>query len=162
MTGKTMQRVLEVASLLALAVSGFVTFTALYGSNAVQNVEPMTNPFSSHPSDWGTRARLLQIPAFQLIIYGFGLVLAKYSDALNFLTQVTLNNRFQLQVLAKSMVAWLKAEILILFAFLQLVEVQVARGSRSGVPTLPFRGITLVIFATALVHYIAMRRQAPR
>ena len=162
MTGRTMQRLLEVASVLALVVSGFVTFTALYGSNAVQNVEPMTNPFSSHPSDWGTRARLLQIPAIQLILYAFGLLLAKYSGALNFPVQVTPDNRFRLQVLAKSMIGWLKAEALILCACFQIVEVQVARGSRSGIPALPFQGVTLVIFATALVHYIAIRRQAPR
>ena len=162
MTGRTMQRILELASALALVVSGFVTITALYGSNAVQNVEPMTNPFSSHPSDWGTRARLLQIPAVQLILYAFGLLLAKYTGALNFPVQVTPDNRFRLQVLAESMIAWLKAEVLILFAFLQIVEVQMARGSRSSVPALPFQGITLVVFATALVHYVAMRRQAPR
>ncbi len=162
MTSKTMQRLLEVASLLAIVVCGFVTFAALYGSNAVQNVEPITNPFSSHPSDWGTRARLLQIPAVQLILYAFGLLLVKYSGALNFPVQITNRNRSRLQILAKSMIRWLKAETLILFAFLQIVEVQVARGSRSGIPAVPFQGITLVIFATALVHYIAMRWQAPR
>ena len=162
MTGRAMQRLLEIASVLALVVSGFVTFTALYGSNAVQNIEPMTNPFSSHPSDWGTRARLLQIPAVQLILYGFGFLLSRYSGVLNFPVQVTPDNRVRLQVLAKSMISWLKAEIFILFALLQIVEVQVARGSRSGIPALPFQGITLVIFTTALVHYVAMRRQVPR
>ena len=161
MTGRTMQRLLEVACVLALVISGFVTFTALYGSNAVQDVEPMTNPFSNHPSDWGTRARLLLIPAVQLVIYAFGWLLARYPGGLNFPIQVTRENRFRLQVLAMSMIAWLKAEVLILFTFLQVVEVQVAYRSRSGVPSLPFQGITLVIFATALIHYIAMRRQAP-
>jgi hypothetical protein len=162
MTVRTTQRLLEVVSVLALVVSGFVTFTALYGSNAVQDVEPMINLFSSHPSDWGTRARLLEIPAVQLILYAFGLLLARYSGALNFPIPVTPQNRFRLQVLAKSMISWLKAEVLILLACLQIVEVQVARGSRSGIPALPFQGITLLIFTTALVHYIAIRRQAPR
>ena len=162
MTGRTMQRLLEAGSVLALVVCGFVTFNALYGSDALQNVEPIVNPLSSHPIDWGNRARLLQIPVVQLILYAFGLLLARYSGALNFPVQVTPDNRIRLQVLAKSMIGWLKAEALILFAFLQIIEVQVARGSRSGIPALPFRGITLVIFVTALVHYIAMRRQTPR
>ena len=162
MTGKMMRRLLEVASFLALLVTIFVTLTALYGSNAVPDVEPMTNPFSSHPSDWGTRARLLQIPVVQLILYAFGVLLARYSGALNLPVQVNADNCLRLQLLAKSMISWLKAEVLILFAFLQIVEVQVARGSRSGIPALPFQGITLVIFTTALLHYIAMRRQAPR
>jgi hypothetical protein len=112
MTVRTMRRLLEVVSVLALVVSCFVTFTALYGSNSVQDVEPMINPFSSHPSDWGTRARLLQIPAVQLILYAFGLLVARYSGALNFSIQVTPENRFRLQVLAKSMISWLMAEIL--------------------------------------------------
>jgi hypothetical protein len=162
MTGRTMRRLLEVASFLALLVTGFVTLTALYGSNAVPDVEPMTNPFSSHPSDWGTRARLLQTPAVQLILYAFGVLLTRYAGALNFPIPVTADNRLRLQALAKSMISWLKAEALILFACVQVVEVQVARGSRSGIPALPFQGFTLVIFATALIFYIAMRRQAPR
>jgi hypothetical protein len=122
----------------------------------------MTNPLSNHPIDWGTRARLIQLPALQILLYAFGLLLAKYSGALNFPVQRTPGNSDRLQVLAESMIGWLKAEALTLFAFLQIVEVQVARGQRSGIPALPFRGITLVMFATALAHYIAMRRQAPR
>ena len=88
----------------------------------------MINPLSSHPIDWGTRAQLLQIPAVQLILYAFGLLLARYSGELNFPVQVTPDNRIRLQVLAKSMIGWLKAEALILFAFVQIFEVQVARG----------------------------------
>src|ERR1039457_6776655 len=162
MTDRTMLRLLEVASVSALLVAGFVTLFALYGSNSVPDVEPMSNPFSSHPSDWGTRARLLQIPVVQLIMYAFGALLTKYSGVLNFPVPVTADNRLRLQVLAKSMISWLKAEVLILFACVQVVEVQLARGSLSGFPSLPFQGFTLVIFATALLHYIAMRRQAPR
>ena len=162
MTGRTMRRLLEVASFLALLVTGFVTLTALYGSNAVPDVEPMTNPFSSHPSDSGTRARLLQIPAVQLILYALGVLLTRSSGVLNFSVPVSAENRLRLQALAKSMISWLKAEVLVLFACVQVVEVQVARGSRSGIPALPFQGFTLVIFATALIFYIAMRRQAPR
>jgi len=162
MTDRTMRRMLEVASVSALVVAGLITLVALYGSNAVPNVEPMSNPFSSHPSDWGTRARLLQIPAVQLVLYVFGALLTRYSAVLNFPVPMTAENRLRLQVLAKNMIAWLKAEVLILFACVQIVEVQLARGSRSGFPALPFQGFTLVIFSTALIHYIAMRRQAPR
>src|SRR5579863_6905932 len=78
MTGRITQRLLEIASVLALLVAGFVTVRALYGSSAIQFVEPMTNPFSSHERDWGTHARLLEIPAVMVILYAFGLLLAKY------------------------------------------------------------------------------------
>jgi len=162
MTSNTMRRLLEVASISALVVTGFVTLIALYGTNAVPDAEPMNNPFSSHPRDWGTRARLLQIPAVQLILYAFGASLSRYSGVLNFPVPETAENRVRLQVLTNSMIYWLKAEVLILFACVQVVEVQLARGSRSSFPALPFQGFTLVIFTTALVHYVAMRRQAPR
>jgi hypothetical protein len=154
-----MRRLLEVASVSALLVTGFVTLSALYGSNAVLDVEPMTNPFSSHPDDWGTRARLLQIPALQLILYVLGVLLTTHSGSLNYPIPVTAVNRLRLQAVAKSMISWLKAEFLILLACVQMVEVQIARGSRLGFPALPFQGFSLAIFATALTHYIAMRRQ---
>lgn len=158
MTGRTMRKVLEVASVLALLVAGFATLTALYGPNAVQPVEPMTNPFSSHERDWGTRAALLEIPAVMLALSGVGFLLARYSEMLNFPVPVTAKNHAQLQSLAKSMISWLKAEVLALFAWLQIVHIQVARGIRFGTPILAFQTFTLLIFSTALIHYIAMRR----
>ncbi len=162
MTCRITQKLLEIGSVLALLVAGFITVRALYGSNAVQVVEPMTNPFSSHESDWGTRARLLEIPAVMLIVYMFGLLLARYSHVLNFPVQVTAENYARLQTLSKSMISWLKAEVLVLFAWLQIIHIQEARGTRSGIPMLAFQTFTVVIFSSALIHYVAIRRQAPR
>jgi phosphoglycerol transferase MdoB-like AlkP superfamily enzyme len=161
MTGRTMQKLLEVVSVLALLVAGIVTLTALYGSNAVQAVEPMTNPFSNHERDWGTRARLIEIPAVMLIVYVFGLLLTRYSHLLNFPVQVTAENYANLQILAKSMISWLKVEVLILFAWLQIIQIQIARETRSGIPIRAFQAFTVVVFASALIHYIAIKRQAP-
>lgn len=159
---RTIRKLLEIASVLALLVAGIVTVSALYGPNAIQAVEPMTNPFSSHERDWGTRARLLEIPAVMLVVFAFGFLLVRYSEALNFPVQVTSENHARLQTLAKSMIAWLKAEVLALFAWLQIILIQKARGNRFGIPTLAFQTFTLVIIVTALIHYVAIRRQAPR
>jgi len=162
MTGGMMRRLLEIASVLALLVAGLMTIKALYGSTAIQVVEPMTNPFSSHERDWGTRARLLEVPAVMLVVFAIGFLAARYSESLNFPVQVTSYNYDRLQALAKSMISWLKAEVLALFAWLQNILIQQARGSRSGIPILPFQTFTLLIFVTALIHYVAIRRQAPR
>ena len=72
MTRRTMQKLLEIASVLALLAAGFVTLTALYGSNAIQAVELMTNPLSNNERDRGTRAWLPEIPAAMLIVHAFG------------------------------------------------------------------------------------------
>lgn len=162
MTGRTMRTVLEIASALALLVAGFTTVMALYGANAIQSVEPMTNPFSSHERDWGTRARLLEVPAVMLVVCALGFLLTRYSAGLKFPVRVTSENYAQLQALAKSMISWLKAEVLTLFAWLQIILIQEARGRRSGIPILAFQTFTLVIFATAFIHYLAIRRQASR
>ena len=157
-----MRKLLEIASVLALLIAGLMTINALYGSKAIQVVEPMTNPFSSHERDWGTRARLLEVPAVMLVVFAIGILAAKYSASLNFPVQVTSYNNDRLQELAKSMISWLKAEVLALFAWLQIILIQEARGSRSRIPILAFQTFTLLIFATALIHYVAIRRQAPR
>src|SRR5438105_1446085 len=116
MTGGMMRKLLEIASVLAILVAGLMTIKALYGSTAIQVVEPMTNPFSSHERDWGTRARLLEVPAVMLVVFAIGFLADKYSGSLNFPVQVNSNNYDRLQALAKSMISWLKAEVLALFA----------------------------------------------
>jgi hypothetical protein len=161
MTGKIVRLLLEIASIAALLFSFSITLASLYGHDSVRETVPMTNAFSNHPSDWGTRATLLQLPAVQLLLYAFGAMLAKFSGALRFPVQVTTENRLRLQVLAESMISWLKAELITLLAWIQWIEIGEARGIRSGIPPLEFRTFTLIIFATALIHYISMRRQVP-
>lgn len=156
------RKLLEIASVFALLVAGLMTINALYGSTAIQVVEPMTNPFSSHERDWGTRASLLEVPAVMLVVFAIGFLADKYSASLNFPVRVTSCNFDRLQALAKSMISWLKAEVLALFAWLQIILIQEARGSRSGIPIPAFQAFTVLIFATALIHYVAIRRQAPR
>src|SRR5437868_1406417 len=87
-----MRKLLEIASVLALLVAALMTINALYGSTAIQVVEPMTDPFSSHERDWGTRARLLEVPAVMLVVFAIGFLAAKYSASLNFPVQVTSYN----------------------------------------------------------------------
>jgi hypothetical protein len=157
-----MRKLLELASVLALLVAALMTINALYGSTAIQVVEPMTDPFSSHERDWGTRARLLEVPAVMLVVFAIGFLAPKYSASLNFPVQVTSYNYDRLQALAKSMISWLKAEVLALFAWLQIILIQEARGSRSGIPIPVFQTFTVLIFATAVIHYVAIKRQAPR
>jgi len=58
-------------------------------ANAIQPVEPMSHPFTSHERDWGTRVRLLEVLAVMLVVYGFGFLLTRYSGGLNFPVRVT-------------------------------------------------------------------------
>jgi len=157
-TGGMIRKLLEIASVLALLIAGLMTISALYGSTPIQVVEP----FSSHERDWGSRARLLEVPAVMLVVFAIGILAAKYSTSLNFPVQVTSYNTDRLQELAKRMISWLKAEVLALFAWLQIILIEQARGTRSRIPILAFQTFTLLIFATALIHCVAIRRQAPR
>jgi hypothetical protein len=143
----------------ALLFGVAITLVALYGHDPIPQTTPMTNALSSHPSDWGTRAAILQIPAIQVLLFALGAVLTKFSGALTLPVQVTAENRLRLQMLAESMIAWLKAQLLALLAWLQWIAIAEARGNRTGISSLAFRTFTLIIFATALFHYIAMRRQ---
>lgn len=161
MTSRTMRWALEVVSLSALVIAAFATVNALYGPNPIPAAEPMTNVLSSHERDWGTRARLIEIPAFMLLVYVSLLLLARYSHLLSLPVQVTAENYGRVQTLVKSMISWLKAEALIMFGWLQIIQIQIARDTRSRIPIPAFQALTVVIFATSLIHYIAIRRQAP-
>ena len=76
----------------------------------------------------------------------------------NYPVRVTPKNRPRLQELALNMIAFLKAETVMLFALIQYQTIDSARNLQSSLPqSLMLTGIA-VIFSTIALHIIAMRR----
>ena len=85
---------------------------------------------------------------------------ARFPAAFNFPVRVTPANRPRLEALALEMIAWLKAEVLCLFAWVQQTAVASARSSQAHLSPW-FMPVTLgAVFATIGWYIAAMRRAA--
>lgn len=155
-----MRKYLEAISLTALAILLWITWAALYGPRAFTGPIPTHFDLAGHPNAYGPPQMLLVLPAVALVLYLLITVVSRNPAVFNYPVRVTPKNRQRLQELALNMIAFLKAETVILFALIQYQTIDSARNLQSSLPqSLMLTGIA-VIFSTIALHIIAMRRAA--
>ena len=155
-----MRKYLEAISLTALAILLWFTWAALYGLHAL--IGPIATHFdlAGHPNAYGPPQMLLVLPAVALVLYLLITVVSRNPAVFNYPVRVTPQNRQRLQELALNMIAFLKAETVMLFALIQYQSIDSARNLHSNLPqSLMLTGIA-VIFSTIALHILAMRRAA--
>lgn len=155
-----MRKYLEAISLTALALLLWITWVALYGPHALTGPIPTHFDLAGHPNAYGPPQMLLVLPAVALILYLLITVVSRNPAVFNYPVRVTPKNRLRLQELALNMIAFLKAETVILFALIQYQTIDSARNLHSSLQqSLMLTGIA-VIFSTIALHILAMRRAA--
>ncbi len=155
-----MRKYLEAISLTALAILLWITWAALYGPRALSGPIPTHFDLAGRPNAYGPPQMLLVLPAVALVLYLLITVVSRNPAVFNYPVRVTPKNRPRLQELALNMIAFLKAETVMLFALIQYQTIDSARNLQSNLPqSLMLTGIA-VIFSTIALHIIAMRRAA--
>ena len=155
-----MRKYLEAISLTALALLLWITWAALYGPHALTGPIPTHFDLAGRPNAYGQPQMLLVLPAVALVLYLLITVVSRNPAVFNYPVRVTPKNRPRLQELALNMIAFLKAETVMLFALIQYQTIDSARNLQSNLPqSLMLTGIA-VIFSTIALHIIAMRRAA--
>ena len=153
-----MRKYLEAISLTALALLLWITWAALYGPHALIGPIPTHFDLAGRPNAYGPPQMLLVLPAVALVLYLLITVVSRNPAVFNYPVRVTPKNRPRLQELALNMIAFLKAETVMLFALIQYQTIDSARNLQSSLPqSLMLTGIA-VIFSTIALHIIAMRR----
>ncbi len=126
-----MRKILEAISLGAVSVSAFLAWSARYGPNRLPDRIPTHFDMAGHVNGWGSSASLPLLPLTALGIYlmitVMVAVLHRFPALFNYPVEVTDENRPRLQALALAMVAWIKAETMCLFAWIQWMTIQAAR-----------------------------------
>jgi uncharacterized membrane protein len=153
-----MRKALEGIALAALAVQVWITFHALYGPFRLPDRIPTHFDLAGHPDRWGPQAMLPLLPAVAVAIYLLITLVARFPSAFNYPVPVTAENRLRLQALALDMIAWLKMEIVCLFAWMQWATIQAARQPQRGFPAALMPGTLLAVFATIAWFFAAMFR----
>ena len=131
-----MRKSLEVVALAALTIQIWMTWQALHGAARLPGRIPTHFDFAGNPNGWGSPPTLLIYPLVAAILYALITATAMFPAAFNYpaQVQVTAENLARLQAIALDMIAWLKAELVCLFAWIQWAAIRAAHNPQRGLP----------------------------
>jgi len=156
-----MRKALEAVSLIALVALVFITLRAFYGPDRLPDPIPTHFNAAGQPDGYGSPAMLLVFPIIATVIYLLMTLVSRFPAAFNFPVRVTPFNRQRLEELALSMIAWLKAEVVIIFAWIENEAIAAARRPGHQFSPLPMPLLLALVFATCIIHIVAMFKARP-
>jgi uncharacterized membrane protein len=155
-----MRKSLEAISLAALAFMFWVYWNAQFGLGRLPERIPIHFNFAGQPDAWGKPTMLPIMPVVALVLYLLLTVLARFPSIFNYPVEVTAENRPWLEALALDMIAWIKMEMVCLFAWIQWSTIEVARQGRGGLSPALLPVFLVTLFGTLAWFITAMRRAA--
>ena len=156
----TLRRNLEVAAILGLAVLGWITWHALTGAVHLPDRIPMHFDVAGNVNGWASAGALWLLPGLALGLWLLMTLVARFPGSFNYPVQVTAQNQAALEALAQQMIAWIKAELVWMFCWMQGVTLQIARGHATRMPAGAMPVTLAVVFGTIGWHIWAMVRAA--
>ena len=153
-----MRKTLTVAAPLLLLLAWSITAWALFGPHPLPARIPTHFNAAGLADGWGTPGMLWLLPIMATVIYALMTMVARYPGAFHFPGRVPAAVRPKLEGIALDMIAWLKAEVVGLFAWIQWETVRLARSGEGRLPALFLPAVLLVVFGTIAWHMAAMRR----
>jgi uncharacterized membrane protein len=156
-----MRKTMETICLGILAALCWITYEALHGSERLPDRIPTHFDISGQPNAWGSPGFLWLVPmvgtGLYLLLTALGSIrFRRY----NLPVPVTEANLPFIQEQASVMVAWIKCEMLCLFAYLQWSIIQAARSNKFRLSPLMIPLSLVVIFSTVGWRLTAMIRGA--
>jgi uncharacterized membrane protein len=156
-----MRKTMEAVCLGMLAVLYWMTYSILNGANRLPDRIPTHFDISGQPNAWGSPSFLWFQPVVAAGIYLLLTVLGSIRfRRYNLPVAVTEANLPFLQEQTILMVAWIKCELLCLFAYLQWSIIQSARNGAFRLSPLLIPVFLIVVFSTAGWRLTTMIRGA--
>jgi uncharacterized membrane protein len=156
-----MRKAMEGVGLGMLAVLFWITYSALNGSEKLPDRIPTHFDFSGQPNAWGPPGTLWLLPIVGTGLYLLMTVLGSIQfRRYNLPVPVTETNLPFVQEQTSVMLAWIKCELLCLFAYLQWSIIQSARTSQFRLSPLLIPVFLVVVFSTVGWHLAAIIRGA--
>lgn len=155
-----MRKQLEAISLAGLALMVWITGRALYGPARLPDRIPTHFDAAGNPNGWGSASTLLLLPAVAVAIYLLISGIARLPALFNYPVEVTEENRARLEALTLQMLAWLKVELVCLFAWIQWFIVRFDRQGHGTLSPAVVVWFLIVFFGTVGWHIVAIFRAA--
>jgi uncharacterized membrane protein len=109
---------------------------------------------SGKPDAWGGKWILWFFPGISLVLYIGLTILSRYPHIYNYPWPITEKNAAAQYHLARTMIVALKAEIILLFAYLQQQTIQVALGKAGGLGVAFLPIFLILIFGTIGFYFV--------
>jgi len=103
---------------------------------------------------WGDKVTIWIMPAVAAIIFAVLTAVSRYPHTFNYLVPITSENARRQYLLGRGLLAWLKAEICWLLAFVVRQQILVALGNAQRFSVELVLGIIVLIFGTVGVYLL--------
>ena len=158
-----MRKALDTAAVFALSLMFWITWRAFHSTVPLSARVPIHFNAAGQADGWGSPISLLLLPSVAGAVCGLMWVVARMPQSFNFPVRVTPANRRHLEGLAVEMIAWLRAEMAWMFAWIQWSAVEAVRDPHRATAERFMPVWIAVIFVTIGWHIVAMvRAGAPR
>jgi uncharacterized membrane protein len=156
-----MRKTMETICLGILAALCWITYAALHGAERLPDRIPTHFDISGQPNAWGAPGFLWFLPMVGIGLYLLLTALGSIRfRRYNLPVPVTEANLSFIQEQTSVMVAWIKCEMLCLFAYLQWSIIQAARSNKFRLSPLMIPLSLVVIFSTVGWRLTTMIRGA--
>ncbi|MEG5042614.1 MULTISPECIES: DUF1648 domain-containing protein [unclassified Microcoleus] len=106
------------------------------------------------PDAWGDKVTIWLVPAVAAIIFAVLTAVSRYPHTFNYPVRITSENAHRQYLLGRGFLAWLKAEICWLLAFVVRQQILVALGNAPRFSVELVLGIIVLIFGTVGVYLL--------
>ena len=157
-----MRKSLEVISIVAFGYMAWITYSALAGPNRLPDKIPTHFDAAGNVNGWGSPSMLLFLPIIAVALYTAITVVSRFPSAFNYPVRILPSARSQVEALTLDMIAWIKTELLCLFATIQNVMIHAAQGGPAKLNPLMVPAFIVAIFGTVGWHLVTVLRIARR
>jgi uncharacterized membrane protein len=154
------RKILEAIALIALLGLWAMTAYAFYGPHGLPDRIATHFDLSGRPNAWGGPHMLLVLPCIATVLYTLMSLVSRFPARFNSPYRVTSATRPRMEAITLNMIAWLKAETLCLFGWIQHASIRSATEAQNALSPLFVPVMLVVVFATIAAHFMAMRRAA--
>jgi uncharacterized membrane protein len=141
-----LNRVPEYLGLVALGVLVAVTYQ---GAESLPARIPTHFGAGGAPDSWGPKYMLYMLAGIVAVIYGGLTLLQRTPRIYNYPVRVTDENRARLHLIAVGLVRWIKAEMALVFTYIQWAVGQVGTGQAAGLSPAVMIGLVALLLGTA-------------
>lgn len=153
-----MRKILESVCVGMLGALFLATALALYGPNSLPSRIPTHVDITGNPDAWSSTFSLQALPFVALVLYIFLFLLARYQSLASYPVQTTAESQPRLEELALGMLAWIKAEMVAIFLYVELILIHAARHPEQQMSLLGVWLLFGAVFVTIAVHAAKMVR----